>query len=85
MSGGIVKESWKHSIGWRALISLGAGGLLGWPLAWLYEGEAWRGWLAGGFLLALSAFVLLSAWRWAGGGRTLAWMMIVAFGLRLGL
>lgn len=36
-------------------------------------------------LLWASFFLLLLAWKWGGRGRTLAWMIALAFGLRLGL
>jgi hypothetical protein len=44
-----------------------------------------RGWFGYTFLLVLGAAALYAGWRWAGNRRALAWMMILAFGLRLGL
>jgi len=43
------------------------------------------GWLAGSLLLSLSGAALWLAWRYAGGGKALAWMVVLAFVLRLGL
>ena len=48
-------------------------------------GQFATGWLAGSLLLAACGTGLWLAWRYVGGGRTLAWMMILAFVLRLGL
>ncbi|HVN56319.1 MAG TPA: hypothetical protein VMT46_18465 [Anaerolineaceae bacterium] len=45
----------------------------------------WMGWLGFTILFAVGFAVLIAAWKWAGRGRALAWMMAVAFGLRLGL
>ena len=36
-------------------------------------------------LITLCAFALTFAWQWAGGGRMLAWMIMLAFALRLGV
>ena len=52
--------------------------------AWM-PGDYWTGLAGGGLLLALSVYCLLSAWKWAGGGRMLAWMIALAFILRLGV
>jgi hypothetical protein len=46
-------------------------------------GTFWQGWLPAVFLLFVVIFALLSAWRWAGAGRTLAWMISLAFLTRL--
>ena len=48
-------------------------------------GDFWKGTLAVFFLLFLATTLLYAAWRTAGGGKALAWMMILAFILRLGL
>lgn len=64
-------------------ILLGAG--LGAGMAAVEPGVSFfAGWLAAGVLSTLSIFVLVSAWRRAGGRRLLAWMMALAFLLRLG-
>lgn len=48
-------------------------------------GSFWIGWLAGSGLFFAGALLLRAAWRWSGGSRALAWMMALAFLLRLGL
>lgn len=52
--------------------------------AWLMPGAFLPGWLAAFALLMLCGTGLWGAWKVAGGGQRLAWIMIVAFGLRLG-
>jgi 4-amino-4-deoxy-L-arabinose transferase-like glycosyltransferase len=42
------------------------------------------GWLAAGLLSWLSFFLLVLAWRWSGDLKPLAWMLAIAFVLRLG-
>ena len=54
-------------------------------MAAVSQGDFWRGWLAAGLLAAAAVLALCLAWRWAGGGRKLAWLLIAAFLLRLGL
>ncbi|MDY6874187.1 MAG: hypothetical protein SVR81_09525 [Chloroflexota bacterium] len=41
------------------------------------------GFLAASLLIFVCSFLMLLTWRWAGGGKVLAWMMILAFVLRL--
>ena len=41
------------------------------------------GWLAAGVLLWATGLTLLSVWQWLGGGKTLGWMILLAFLLRL--
>lgn len=53
-------------------------------MAVISPGLFWNGWLACGLLLWASVFGLLYAWRWAGGGRMLFWLVCLAFVLRLG-
>ena len=48
-------------------------------------GDFWKGALAAFILLFLVLTLLYAAWQAAGRGRALAWMMILAFVLRLGL
>jgi hypothetical protein len=60
--------------------SLGLGALI---QAILPVGEFWRGMLAGALLIFLVGVVTYLAWRRAGEGRVLAWMMLAAFALRL--
>ena len=72
---------------WRAaLIALTAAVLLSAGLALLFpRGSFFTGWLAGSLLLFPGIWGLLAAWKWAGGGRVLGWMVALAFLLRLGL
>jgi hypothetical protein len=64
---------------WSLPLSLGLGaGLTSLRLT----GSWFIGWLAFSFLLFLSFFLLSSLYRWAGGGKPLAWMIALAFGLR---
>ena len=49
------------------------------------QGDWWRGWLAFGVLSSLALLLLVAAWRWAGSPRLLGWLLLLAFGLRLGL
>ncbi len=48
-------------------------------------GSFWIGWLGGAVLLFVSGLAMAAAWQWGGGGRTLAWMVTLAFAFRLGL
>ena len=48
-------------------------------------GDFWKGGTAGFILLILVFLILYTAWHKAGWGKTLAWMMILTFILRLGL
>lgn len=74
---------------WIAPSSLGLGALL----SALDRGTWWIGWLAYSLLLLLGLSALAALWRWAcaeqgrstGAGRTLAWMLILALLLRLGM
>ena len=69
----------------RLMVSLGAGVVLGALVAYFFPiGAFGANFLATGCLLSFSLFILLSAWRWAGAGRLLAWMTALAFFLRLG-
>jgi hypothetical protein len=60
--------------------SLVLGALFQWVLA---VGNFWLGFLAASLLLFLMSIVLYLAWYAVGGGRALAWMMFLAFFLRL--
>ena len=62
-----------------------AAALLGAGIEALSPAPSILGWWVASFLLALCFFVLLAAWRWAGGRRSLAWMIALAFLLRLGI
>ncbi|NPV85280.1 MAG: hypothetical protein HPY45_04655 [Anaerolineae bacterium] len=74
----------RSSVFKRGLFTLAGGLVLGTVVAWLSPGEWLRGWLAASFICWISLFCLASAWKWGGGGKTLAWMMTLAFVLRLG-
>ncbi len=52
-------------------------------LAALQPGAYWIGWLGFSALFLLGFIALLATWRWAGGGRDLAWMIGLALLLRL--
>lgn len=67
----------------RLVLSLVGGALLGAGVATLSPGSFSVGWLAASVLAIPALFILLSAWAWAGGGRLLAWMIALAFLLRL--
>jgi hypothetical protein len=59
-------------------LALGAGiqGILG-------VGRFLPGFVAGALIIFFALFVMLLVWHWAGSGKTLAWMMLIAFGLRI--
>ncbi|HUH97495.1 MAG TPA: hypothetical protein VLZ89_09070 [Anaerolineales bacterium] len=57
--------------------------ILGAGLAALQAGAWWIGWLGFSALFVVGAAALVAAWRWAGAGRTLAWMIGLALLLRL--
>ncbi len=57
--------------------------LLGAGLASLQPGNWFIGWAGFSFLFLLSFFILTLATRWAGGGKVLAWMVALAFFLRI--
>jgi hypothetical protein len=58
--------------------------ILGAGLALIQPGASWTGWLGTSALLFLGMTGLLAAWRWAGRGKMLGWMTMLAFMLRLG-
>ncbi len=64
---------------WMLPVSL----LLGGILAFLQPGGWLIGWLAFSLLFLLSFWLYFFLYHWAGGGRTLAWMIALAFVLRL--
>ncbi|HEX8992337.1 MAG TPA: hypothetical protein VF784_11725 [Anaerolineales bacterium] len=57
--------------------------VVGAGLASIQPGAWWIGWLGFSGLLLLGLVALATAWRWAGGGRTVAWMIGLALFLRL--
>jgi hypothetical protein len=52
-------------------------------LSTLGPGNFWLGWLAYAAILVPGRLALTAAWRWAAGGKSLAWMLAIAFLLRL--
>ena len=69
----------------RLIVSIVSGILLGAGVASFSPGVFVNSWLASSFLLILSIYGLISAWHWAGGGKAMAWMILLAFALRLGV
>lgn len=69
----------------RAVLSLIPALLLGAGVAALSQGGFLIGWLSSSLVLWLSLYGLWAAWRFGGGGKTLVWMLILAFILRIGL
>lgn len=63
---------------WILPLSLGLGAIL----SFLQSGDWLIGWLGFSFLFFLSFLLLTYSTKWAGGGRTLAWMVAIAFALR---
>jgi len=64
---------------WMIPVSLCLGALL----SFLQPGSFWIGWLSFSFILLLSFYLFTLLHRWAGNGRTLAWMIVLAFAFRL--
>src|SRR5581483_4249774 len=52
-------------------------------LAALQDGNYFIGWLGFAALFFLGILALITAWRWAGGGKVLAWMIALAALLRI--
>jgi hypothetical protein len=69
----------------RLLFSLAIALPLALLLGWLSPGVFWHSLLAFTGLAWVSAFFLLTAWTWAGKTKILAWMILLAFFLRLGV
>jgi len=46
-------------------------------------GNPWIGVSGTSLLIGLSCYVLIKTWHWAGGGKTLAWMIFLAFSIRI--
>ena len=67
----------------RLGLALLAGALTGAAVAAFSPGAFGSGWLAAALLASASLALLAAAWQWAGGGRRLAWMVALAFFLRL--
>lgn len=69
----------------RILIALAGGLFFGAIISVLSPGDFITGFFAISALLFVLFFILISCWYWAGGSRMLAWIMVLAFILRLGL
>lgn len=69
----------------RAILSLLISLLPGALVAALSPGSFFIGWLVTSLFLWISLFGLWTSWRFAGGGKTLAWMLALAFLLRVGI
>ncbi|GAP13937.1 hypothetical protein LARV_01696 [Longilinea arvoryzae] len=70
----------KLALIFSAIFGLLIGGILAFAAP---AGSFFMSWLAYGLLSALTCAVLALAWRDLGGGRSLAWMILLAFGLRI--
>ena len=57
--------------------------VVGGGLAALQPAPSSIGWLGSASLLLLGLTALFAVWRWSGGGKTMAWMIGLAVGLRL--
>lgn len=64
---------------WMLPVSFGLGAIL----SFIQPGNWLNGWLAFSILLFLALLLFVYLHSWAGGGRTLAWMVALAFALRL--
>jgi len=74
-------KSYRYELLALAGVSLALGAGLS---AWLGSGSFLVGWVGSSLLVLVCLWAMLAAWRLAGSGRGLAWMMAVAFVLRLG-
>lgn len=74
-----MKSFQQRDLLWSIPLSLAAGA----GLTSIQPGSWFIGWLGFSFLTFLSLFLLSSSVRWAGSGKTLAWMVALAFILRL--
>jgi hypothetical protein len=77
---GAKMSSYVKSITFLLAASLGIGAILA---AWTGTGSFIISWLGCGLLLFICLTLMWASWRAAGGGRLLAWMVILAFALRL--
>lgn len=66
---------------WLPMLAVFAGA----GISSLSPGNFWMGWFSAGVLLFVCVFFLQVAWRWAGSEKMVAWMLVLAFILRLGL
>lgn len=82
MSNKTSTGKWVFHLASLAITSMGLGALIQWILP---GGVFWRGLLSGSLLIFFSGMLIYAAWRLAGCGKTLAWMLLAAFLLRLAL
>lgn len=69
----------KQDVFWTLPTALVSGAVLSW-----FQGANWLpGWLGFSVLFLLALLALVSSTKWAGGGRTLAWIVAFAFAIRL--
>lgn len=54
-------------------------------LAWTQPGRWFPGWLACSAVLVPGIYLLIVLWRWAGAGKRLAWLLVLALLLRVGV
>ncbi len=78
-----ARDARHPGIGLLLAVSSVAGALVGLGVAAVSPGSLFLGWLSAGVLAFAGLFSLALAWRWAGGGRLLGWMVALAFLLRL--
>src|SRR5512133_1121354 len=64
-------------------LSLLAGAIIGTIIALISPAPFINGFWGSALIAAASVFLLLITWRWAGKGRALAWMLVLAYVLRL--
>jgi hypothetical protein len=83
MPAGSLSEKISGSRVWRGAACAAAGLLLAVPVGLLSPGGFLRGWLAAALLMAIGAYALAAAWRWAGAGRLLGGLTALAFLLHL--
>ncbi|HRQ23071.1 MAG TPA: hypothetical protein PLF42_06535, partial [Anaerolineales bacterium] len=70
----------RRDLVWLLPLSL----LLGAGVTSIQPGNWFIGWLGFSFLFLLSFILLTISARWSGGGKTILWMVALAFALRLG-
>lgn len=69
----------KQDVFWTLPTALVSGAVLSW-----FQGANWLpGWLGFSALFLLAMLALVASTKWAGGGRTLAWIVAFAFAIRL--
>ncbi|MBL8101534.1 MAG: hypothetical protein JNM02_03310 [Anaerolineales bacterium] len=73
-----MKNLHQYDFLWILPVSLGLGAIL----ASLQPGSWFAGWVGFSLLFLLSLSIFVISTRWAGGGKTLAWMVTLAFALR---